>query len=90
MDDRKAVQNAVHSRIVEIAANLGRDARLLRPDEEIPASGLLDSAGLMELMMWFEEEYALAIEQEDITVANFGTIDAMTAYLARARATQAS
>lgn len=79
------VQSAIHAQIVEIAKSLGRDARKLRADEEIPASGLLDSAGLMELMFWFETEYDLEIPQEDLTIANFGTIVAMEAYLQRTR-----
>jgi D-alanine--poly(phosphoribitol) ligase subunit 2 len=76
-------QAAIHAQIVEIARQLGNDARKLRFDEEIPASGLLDSAGLMELMMWFETAYDLTIDQDDLTIANFGTIDAMVAYLMR-------
>jgi D-alanine--poly(phosphoribitol) ligase subunit 2 len=76
-------QAAIHAKIVEIARQLGNDASKLRFDEEIPASGLLDSAGLMELMMWFETAYDLSIDQDDLTIANFGTIDAMVAYLKR-------
>ena len=76
-------QAAIHAKIVEIARQLGNDASKLRFDEEIPASGLLDSAGLMELMMWFETAYDLIIDQDDLTIANFGTIDAMVAYLKR-------
>ncbi len=80
------VQSAIHTRIVEIAKSLGNDARNLKSGDEIPASGLLDSAGLMELMFWFETEYDLEIPQEDLTIANFGTIGAMVDYLERARA----
>jgi D-alanine--poly(phosphoribitol) ligase subunit 2 len=76
-------QAAIHAQVVEIARRLGNDASKLKFDEEIPSSGLLDSAGLMELMMWFETAYDLNIDQDDLTIANFGTIDAMVAYLAR-------
>jgi acyl carrier protein len=74
----------IHAKVVELARQLGRDASHLRLDEEIPAAGLLDSAAIMELILWFEDEYGLAIPQEDLTLANFGTIDAMSAYLQRA------
>lgn len=77
------MQAAIHAKVVEIARQLGKDGSKLRFDEEIPASGLLDSAGLMELMMWFETAYGLSIDQDDLTIANFGTIDAMVAYLER-------
>jgi D-alanine--poly(phosphoribitol) ligase subunit 2 len=84
--DARNAQVAIHAKVVEIAKQLGNDARKLRFDEEIPASGLLDSAGLMELMMWFEAEFGLTVDQEDLTIENFGTIDAMVQYLIRSQA----
>ena len=83
MTNARDAQATIHAQVVEIAKQLGNDASKLRFDEEIPASGLLDSAGLMELMMWFETAYDLTIDQDDLTIANFGTIDAMVAYLMR-------
>lgn len=83
MTNARDAQAAIHAQVVEIARQLGNDASKLKFDEEIPASGLLDSAGLMELMMWFETAYDLNIDQDDLTIANFGTIDAMVAYLGR-------
>ena len=74
----------IHAKIVELADQLGKDARNLRFDEEIPATGLLDSAAIMELILWFEGEYGLNIPEQDLTLANFGAIDSMSAYLARA------
>ena len=79
------VKTGIHAKVVEIAKSIGKDARKLRNDEVIPSTGLLDSAGLMELMMWFEGAYGLNIDQDDMTIANFGTIDSMAAYLARQR-----
>ena len=78
-DPRQKIQ----AKIVQLASQLGRDARNLGFDEEIPATGLLDSAAIMELILWLEEEYGLTIPQEDLTIANFGTIEAMSHYLAR-------
>lgn len=74
----------IHAKIVELAHQLGKDARNLRFDEEIPATGLLDSAAIMELIFWLEGEYQLNVPQEDLTLTNFGTIDAMSNYLSRA------
>jgi D-alanine--poly(phosphoribitol) ligase subunit 2 len=78
-------QQAIQAKVVEIARGLGNDARKLGFDEEIPASGLLDSAGLMELIVWFETEYDLSIPQEALMIANFGTVNAMASYLDSAR-----
>ena len=74
----------IHAKIVELASQLGRDASKLRFDEDIPSTGLLDSAAIMELILWLEGAYEFEIPQEDLTLANLGTIDSMSAYLARA------
>lgn len=74
------VKQAIHAKIAELAAQLGNNAKNLKNDDEIPASGLLDSAGLMELILWFETTYGLTIEEDQITVDNFGTIEAMANY----------
>jgi D-alanine--poly(phosphoribitol) ligase subunit 2 len=80
MNDRK---QAIRAKIIELARQLGKDARRIKDDDVIPATGLLDSAGLMELVMWFEMENGLSIEQDQITMENFGTIDAMASYVDR-------
>jgi D-alanine--poly(phosphoribitol) ligase subunit 2 len=80
MHDRK---QAIRAKIVELARQLGKDARRIKDDDVIPATGLLDSAGLMELVMWVEMENGLSIEQDQITMENFGTIDAMASYVER-------
>jgi D-alanine--poly(phosphoribitol) ligase subunit 2 len=85
-DDFSLAQEAIRNQVIQIARQLGKDARNLRADQEIPATGLLDSAGLMELMMWYETTYNLAINQDEFTVENFGTVDAMVRYLERSRA----
>ena len=80
------VKSAIHAKIVELADELGHNARSLTNDQEIPSSGLLDSPALMELIIWFENEYGMEIDQDELTMDNFGTIDSMAAYLERMRA----
>jgi acyl carrier protein len=79
------IREAIHAKIVELARQSGRDARGLPSDEEIPASGMLDSPALMELIVWCEMEFAIEIDQDDLTLDNFGTVNAMAAYIERAR-----
>lgn len=71
----------IHAKIVELARGLGKDASKLRYDEEIPSSGLLDSGGIMELVVWYETEFGIDVSQDDLTLDTFGTIDAMSQYL---------
>ena len=82
-------KKSIHMKIVDLARGLGHDASNLRLDEQIPASGFLDSAAIMELILWLENEYNLTIPQEDLTLVNLGTIDAIAEYLRRASASPA-
>lgn len=81
--DEAEVQAAIKQKVVEIAAMLGDDASELRTDEIIPATGLIDSAGLLELLAWFESHYSFTIPPEDLTIDNLGSIADMTQYLRR-------
>jgi D-alanine--poly(phosphoribitol) ligase subunit 2 len=75
------VKASMLAKVRELAKALGRDARSLKTSDVIPTSGVLDSAGLMELMIWLEVEYSLAIPQEDFTLENFGSVDLMANYV---------
>jgi acyl carrier protein len=74
-------KSVIHAKIVELARELGNDARSLRNDQVIPDTGLLDSPALLELILFYEQTFGLEVDQEDLTLDNFGTIDAMAAYL---------
>ena len=80
-----AIEAAIKARIVSIADTLGADASDLAPDELIPASGLIDSAGLLELVAWFEATYSFKIPPDELTIDNLGTLQGMAAYLRRCK-----
>lgn len=76
---------AIQAKVIELAKGLGKRNPQVAFSESIPDSHLLDSAGLMELMLWYENQFGLSIPQEDLTLENFATIDAMVGYAERAR-----
>jgi acyl carrier protein len=47
--------------------------------------GIIDSTGVLELVSFVEGEYSLAVADEDIVPANFDSIDALAAFVARKR-----
>jgi len=63
--------------LIEIAKLIGLDASGLGSDEIIPATGLIDSAGLLELIVWFEQQYAISLDQDEITIDNLGSLSLM-------------
>ena len=79
--EKHAIQQAIKDKIVEIVDRLGDDARGLQPDEVIPATGLIDSTSLLELLLWFEQYYQIPLPQADVTIDNLGTLSAMANFV---------
>lgn len=84
--DRDAIQQAIKAKVIELADQLGSDASDLALDELIPASGYIDSAGLLDLIAWFEATYRFRIPDSDMTIDNLGSAAQMANYLLRSKA----
>jgi len=84
----EAVIAAIKAKVVEIAEAMGCDASDVGPDEIIPATGAIDSAGLLDLIAWFEATYDLAIPTEDFTIDNLGSMTMMANYLLQRKGLQ--
>ena len=52
-------------------------------DEDLLISGLVDSLGVMRLVTYIEDEFAIPVPPEDVTIENFATIDTIGAYVER-------
>jgi acyl carrier protein len=79
--DRDTVRAAIRARVIELARGLGMDASEIADDDVIPATGLLDSTAVLELVVWYEKTYDLPLKQEEINIDNLGSINAMTGFL---------
>jgi D-alanine--poly(phosphoribitol) ligase subunit 2 len=77
------IQAAIKQKIMALAEPMGGDASDLDADEVIPATGLIDSAALLDLIAWFEQTYSLQIPADELTIDNLGTIRSMASYLLR-------
>ena len=77
----EAIRNNIRAKVRELAARLGNDASDLTDDAILPATGLLDSAAVLELVVWYENAYDLPLKQEEINIDNLGSVNAMTDYL---------
>lgn len=78
---RDEIRDTIRKKVAELAANLGNDARDLDDDDIIPATGLLDSASVLELVVWYEAHFDLPLEQDEINIDNLGSVNAMADYL---------
>jgi acyl carrier protein len=81
--DAASAKSAIREKVLELASRRGADASSLGNAELLSDSGTLDSVGILELITWFEMTFDLAIPQDDLTIENFGSVDAMAGYLQR-------
>ena len=79
--NRNEIKAALHAKVVELAKALDMDASGVTGDDILPATGLLDSNAILELVVWFEAAYDFPIKQEDINIDNLGSINAMADFL---------
>jgi len=59
-------------------------------DASLVKEGIVDSFGVMELAAFIEEEFGVSVQTEDITPANFDTINNLTSYVQRRKADHVS
>ena len=52
-------------------------------DEDLLASGLLDSLSVMSLIHFIEQDLSIDVPAEDVTIENFVSLRAIEAYLGR-------
>jgi D-alanine--poly(phosphoribitol) ligase subunit 2 len=79
--NRNEIKAALYTKVVELAKALDMDASGVTDDDILPATGLLDSSAILELVVWFEAAYNFPIKQEDINIDNLGSINAMADFL---------
>ena len=79
--NRNEIKAALRAKIMELAKALGMEASGVTDDDILPATGLLDSSAILELVVWYEATYDFPIKQEDINIDNLGSINAMADFL---------
>ena len=52
-------------------------------DDDLLIGEIIDSMGMMRLVAFVEETFAISVPLEDITIQNFRTIEAIDEYLVR-------
>lgn len=70
----------------KIRAFLGehiRDAVSVPDDEDLFGSGLVNSLFAMQLVMFVESTYGLTVDNDDLDIDNFRSIDAIAGLIAR-------
>lgn len=74
---RRKIMDYVGSELL-VDPELGLDEH-----EEFLISGRVDSMGVMRLVSFINEEFSITIPNEDLVADNFGSVEAIDAYLSR-------
>ena len=79
--ERDVVKTAIRDKVIELANELGEDASDISDEDIIPATGALDSAAIIALIVWYEQTYDFPLRQDEINIDNLGSINAMVDFL---------
>ena len=60
----------------------GNHEGTIEPDEDLFERGILDSAGIAQLISFIEERYSIAISDEELVPENFQSIAAIGGFVA--------
>ena len=63
----------------------GRGIDSVAPDEDLLASGIVDSHGVMEMVAFLEQRYGVSVTDDDLTPENFQSLSSIEAFVARKR-----
>ena len=63
----------------------GKDDGTLKSNSSFLESGVIDSTGVLELVMFLETNYGLKVEDDELTPDNMDSIDRLAAFIQRKR-----
>ncbi|MGW2253354.1 acyl carrier protein [Kitasatospora sp. NPDC001660] len=62
----------------------------LADDHDLLTDGVIDSLGVLKLIAWVEDHFALPVDDTDLDPNNFRSVQAIDAFIAQRRALAAS
>lgn len=57
----------------------------LDADDDLYAGGIIDSLGLLQVIVWLEETFALVLDDAEISPETFRSVNAISAFVDQAR-----
>lgn len=81
MADNATIENAVRKFLVENFP-LSAEAEQLSPSDSLIGAGVIDSTGVLELIGFLEERYAIQIADEEVLPENLDSIESIGRFVA--------
>lgn len=76
--------NIIHDYIVNELLD-GSNNRTITNTDDLIESGIIDSLGIMSLLVFVEEQFSLKISSEDLLPENFSSINSISVLVDRSR-----
>lgn len=76
------LQQSIRTKIVQLGQARGLKIANLDSDVLLLEAGLLDSASVLELVVWLEGKLDIEIDLGALTIENFGSVNRMVEFLA--------
>jgi len=73
----------IHDQIRSYLLSHAADSEVseISDDESLLEAGVIDSAGMVDLIAYLEGTFGITIDEDDMIPENFDSIDAMAAYV---------
>ncbi len=66
------------------------DQAALKNDDSFMNGGILDSTGILEMIMFLSEQFGIIVEDDEMVPENLDSVSRVTAYVRRKSATAAA
>ena len=77
MPSQQELRQAIRAKVIELAGGLGKSTADLSDDDVLLEKGLLDSASVLELLVWLEGWLDIELDPDGLSLDNFGSIQRM-------------
>lgn len=78
MDSRRQIKRFVLKNFM-----FTEDEGAVADQDSLIKKGIVDSTGILELISFLEETFAISVAEDEMVPANFDSIDTITAFLTR-------
>ena len=83
--DKSAASMEIMEAILDLTDEFSEKPEYIGYDEDILELGILDSPSILELIAWIEKTFSVDIADNEITIDNFGTINAIVIFISKRR-----
>jgi acyl carrier protein len=80
MDERACIRQFLHDDFI-----LDGELDALEDDASFLENGIVDSTGVLELVLFVEETFEIEVADHEVVPANFDSVDRLVAYVAAKR-----